>query len=67
MTIAIIGTGALGSSLAINYAANKKKVNVWNRTTINVDKFYDLNEQTNQKRPYINFSKYCNIKNSLKR
>ena len=65
MTIAIIGTGALGSSLAINYAANKKKVNVWNRTAINVDKLYDLNEQTNQKRPYINFSKYCNIKNSV--
>lgn len=65
MKIAIIGTGALGSSLAINYAANKKKVNIWNRTAINVSKLSDLNNRTNQKRPFINFLKYCNIKNSV--
>ena len=65
MKIGIIGTGALGSSLAINYAANKKKVNIWNRTAINVGKLSDLNNRTNQKRPFINFLKYCNIKNSV--
>ena len=65
MKIAIIGSGALGSSLAINYATNKKKVNIWNRTTINVEKLFDLNNQKNQTRPSINFLQYCNIKNSV--
>ena len=65
MKIAIIGSGALGSSLAINYAANKKKVNIWNRTAISVEKLSDLNNQANQNRASKTFLKYCKIKNSV--
>ena len=65
MKIAIIGAGALGSSLAFNYAANKKKVNIWNRTAIGVEKLSELINQTNQKRASKNFLKYCKIKNSV--
>ena len=65
MNIAIIGAGALGSALAINYSTNKKKVNIWNRTAIDIKKLLDLNNSSDQKEPFLDFLNYCDIKKSV--
>ena len=49
MKISIIGGGALGSALALNYASNQKKVTVWNRTRKTTEEILEYKFYPNQK------------------
>ena len=50
MKISIIGGGALGSALALNYAMNQKKVTVWNRTRKTAEEILEYKFYPDQKK-----------------
>lgn len=65
MIISIIGGGALGSALAINYSSNKKKVFVWNRTRLTHQKLFEHHRTQNKNECPENYLTHLEIKPSI--
>ena len=65
MKISIIGGGALGSALALNYASNQKKVIVWNRTRKTTEEILEYKFSNNQRISSQKCIEYLETTNSI--